>query len=72
MPGGFNLGLVMRQCIGIGKPQAPAGPARAALAVLIAVWARLEAIGDVRDLRPVDDARLLLARHRFELLPVAS
>ena len=70
--GGFNLGLVMRQCIGIGKPRRLQGQLAAALAVLIAVWTRLEATGDVRDLRSVDDARLLVARHRFELLPVAS
>jgi transposase len=70
--GGFNLGLVMRQCIGIGKPRRLQGRLAAALAVLIAVWARLEAIADIRDLRSVDDPPLLVARHRFELLPVAS
>jgi transposase len=70
--GGFNLGLVMRQCLGIGKPRRLQGRLAAALAVLIAVWARLEAIGDARELRSVDDAPWLGARHRFELLPVAS
>jgi len=69
--GGFNLGLLMRQCLGIGKPRRLQGRLAAALAVLIAVWGRLAAIGDDRDRRSVDDAPLFVARHRCELLPVA-
>ena len=70
--GGFNLGLLMRQCIGIGKPRRLQGRLAAALAVLIAVWARLTAIGEARDPRSVENAPLWVVRHRFELLPVPS
>ena len=69
--GAFNLGLLMRQCMGIGKPRRLQGRLAAALAVLITMWGRLEAIGADRDRRSEDDALLLIARHRFELLPVA-
>jgi transposase len=69
--GGFNLGLLMRQCFGIGKPRRLQGRLAAALAVLIAVWGRPAATEDDRDRRSVDDALLFVARHRFELLPVA-
>jgi transposase len=69
--GGFNLGLLMRQCLGIGKPRRLQGRLAAALAVLIAVWDRLAALGDDCDWRSVDHAPLFVARHRFELLPVA-
>jgi len=69
--GGFNLGLVMRQSLGIGKPRRLQGRLAAALAVLIAVWARFPAIWGVDDLRVTDVFPLLPARHRVELLPVA-
>lgn len=69
--GGFNLGLLMRRDMGIGKPRRLQGRLAAALAVLIAVWGRLAAVGDDRDRRSVDDAPLFVARHRFELLSVA-
>jgi transposase len=70
--GGFNLGLVMRQCLGIGKPRRLQGRLAAAVAVLIAMWARIAAMSAVGDWRSVDDAPLSIAHHRFELLPVAS
>ena len=70
--GGFNLGLLMRQCLGLGKPRRLQGRLAAAMAVLIAVWARLDAIRAIRDRRFVDEAPLSVARHRLELLPVAS
>jgi transposase len=69
--GGFNLGLLMRRCMGIGKPRCLQGRLATVLTVLIAVWVRLEATGDDRDRQSADDAPLLVARHRFELLPVA-
>ena len=42
--GGFNLGLAMRQCLGLGKPRRLQGLAAAAMIVFIAMWARLQAI----------------------------
>jgi len=70
--GGFNLGLLMRWCFGVGKPRRLQGRVAAAIAVLIAVRARLDAIRVIRDRRSVDEAPLSVARHRLELLPVAA
>ena len=42
--GGFNLGLAMRQHLGIGTPRRLQGRAAGVLAVFIAVWARLGAL----------------------------
>jgi transposase len=70
--GGFNLGLLMRWCFGVRKPRRLQGRVAAAIAVLIAVRARLDAIRAICDRRSVDDAPLSVARHRLELLPVAS
>jgi transposase len=70
--GGFNLGLLMRWCFGVGKPRRLQGRVAAAIAVLIAVRARLDAIRVIRDRRSVDEAPLSVAGHRLELLPVAA
>jgi hypothetical protein len=69
--GGFNLGLVMRQCLGIGKPRCLQGRLEAVLAVVIALWAPIGAPGVGRDRRSADQSRLPTSSHRFELLPVA-
>ena len=70
--GGFNLGLAMRPCLGIGTPRRLQGRAAAALSVFIAVWASLEAILGGDDPGFVDRSPLASPRHRFELLPVAA
>ena len=70
--GGFNLGLAMRQRLGIGKPRRLQGRAAAAMSVFIAVWAHLEAIWGGDNPGFVDRSSLPLPRHRFELLPVAA
>ena len=70
--GGFNLGLAMRQCLGIGKPRRLQGRAAAAMSVFIAVWAHLEAIWGGDNPGFVDRSSLASPRHRFELLPVAA
>lgn len=70
--GGFNLGLVMRQFLGIGKPRRLQGRLAAVLAVLIALWARLAALGALGDRRLGDNAPLLGGRHRLAWLPVVS
>ena len=70
--GGFNLGLAMRQCLGIGKPRRLQGRAAAATSVFIAVWAHLEAIWGGDNPGFVDRSSLASPRHRFELLPVAA
>ena len=70
--GGFNLGLAMRQCLGLGKPRRLQGLAAAAMIVFIAMWARLQAIWGGDDPGCVDRSPLSSPRHRFELLPVAA
>jgi transposase len=69
--GGFNLGLVMRPCLGVGKPRRLQGRLGAALAVLLTLWARLGAAGPGDDPRSADESRWPTLSHRFELLPVA-
>ena len=69
--GGFNfLGLAMRQCLGIGTPRCLQGRRAAAMAVVIAVWARLDALWRNHEPSFVDRSRCSSPRHRFELLPV--
>ena len=70
--GGFNLGLAMRQCLGLGKPRRLQGLAAATMIVFIAMWARLQAIWGGDDPGCVDRSPLSSLRHRFELLPVAA
>jgi transposase len=69
--GGFNLGLLMRQCLGVGKPRCLEGRLAAALAVVITLWARLDATRTGDGLPSAEEARLPTVSHRFELLPVA-
>ena len=52
--GGFNLGLAMRQCLGIGTPRRLQGRAAGVLAVFIAVWARLGTLWENHEPRFVD------------------
>ena len=70
--GGFNLGLAMRQHLGIGTPRRLQGRAAGVLAVLIAVWARLGALWGNHEPRFVDRSPWSSPRHCFELLPVAA
>lgn len=69
---GFNLGLVMRQWLGIGKPRRLQGRLAAALALCIAAWARITARWGAGDPRSAPRSPLSSSRHRFERLPVAS
>ena len=64
--GGFNfLGLAMRQCLGIGTPRCLQGRSAGALAVVIAVWARLDALWGNREPSFVDRSPWSSPRHRF-------
>ena len=71
--GGFNLGLVMRHLIGVGTPRGLQGRLAAAIAVVVALWTRLE---DMVDRRSAGNRSIrrhaFTPSHRFELLPVAS
>ena len=69
--GGFNfLRLAMRQCLGLGTPRRLQGRAAGALAVFIAVRARLDALWRNHEPSFVDRSPWSSPRHRFELLPV--
>ena len=70
--GGFNLGLVMRQCLGVGKPRRLQGRLAAAWTVVIALWAHIDAIWGIGDSRSAHRSPSSSSRHRIERLPVAS
>ena len=40
--GGFNLGLVMRHLIGVGTPRGLQGRLAAVIAIVVALWTRLD------------------------------
>ena len=69
---GFNLALLMRSLIGIGTPRSLQGRLAALVAVVIALWTRLE--DHWRDLGTpsVDHASDFTPQHRFELRPVGT
>ena len=70
--GGFNLALLMRSLIGIGTPRSLQGRLAALVAVVIALWTRLE--DHWRDLGTpsVDHASDFTPQHRFELRPLIA
>ena len=70
--GGFNLGLVMRQCLGVGTPRRLQGRLAAAWTVVIALWAHIDAIWGIGDSRSAHRSPCSSSRHRIERLPVAS
>ena len=43
--GGFNLGLVMRSLVGVGTPRSLQGHLATVVALVIALWTRVEAAG---------------------------
>jgi transposase len=70
--GGFNLGLVMRQLIGVGTPRGLQGRLAAAMAVVVALWTVVEDMRITIAWQPVDTHPACTPSHRLELLPVAS
>jgi Transposase DDE domain len=70
--GGFNLGLVMRHLIGVGTPRGLQGRLAAAMAVVVALWTRVEDMRIPIAGQPVDPRDAFTPSHRFELLPIAS
>jgi transposase len=67
--GGFNLGLVMRQLIGVGTPRGLQGRLAATIAALVALWSLVNAHWTFAGARPSDLPRAFTPRHRHELLP---
>ncbi len=54
--GGFNLGLVRRQCCGLGTPRSLQGRRCAALTTLLALWTHLVRLWDLSEPRSIDHA----------------
>ena len=70
--GGFNLGLVMRQLIGVGTPRGLQGRLAAVIAALVALWSLVNAHWTFVGALPSDPPRVFTPRHRHELLPAVS
>ena len=70
--GGFNLGLVMRQLIGVGTPRGLQGRLAAVIAALVALWSLVNAHWTFVGALPSDAPRDFTPRHRHELLPAVS
>ena len=70
--GGFNLGLVMRQLIGVGTPRGLQGRLAAVIAALVALWSLVNAHWAFVGALPSDRPRDFTPRHRHELLPAVS
>ena len=70
--GGFNLGLVMRQLIGVGTPRGLQGRLATVIAALVALWSLVNAHWTFVGVLPSDPPRDFTPRHRHELLPAVS
>jgi transposase len=70
--GGFNLGLVMRQLIGVGTPRGLQGRLAAVIAALVALRSLVNAHWALVVAVPSDLPRDFTPRHRHELLPAVS
>jgi transposase len=68
--GGFNLGLVMRQLIGLGTPRGLQGRLAHVCAAIFALWTRAWSLGDGSDMRSTESAPVFTSFRHFELLPV--
>ena len=70
--GGFNLGLVMRSLVGVGTPRSLQGHLATVVALVIALWTRVE--GRWRDHHTLsnDHTSVFAPHHRFELLPAGA
>jgi transposase len=69
---GFNLGLVMRQLIGLGTPRGLQGRLAAVLALVIALWTRVVECGSSATTPSANDSSAFMPDHLFELLPVGA
>jgi len=70
--GGFNLGLVMRQLIGLGTPRGLQGRLAAVLALIVALCTRIGEFSRGDTLASADQSSAFMPDHRFELLPVGA
>jgi transposase len=70
--GGFNLGLFMRTCFGIGTPRGLQGRLAVIVALIVAVWARATDRGPAVNTPAADHRPSFMPHHRFELLPAGA
>jgi transposase len=70
--GGFNLGLAMRQLIGLGTPRGLQGRLAAVLAFVFALWTCIVKLWRGRTTRSADHSSAFSPDHGFELLPVGA
>ena len=70
--GGFNLGLVMRQLIGLGTPRGLQGRVTAVLALIVLLWTRIVELWRGGMPLSADHSSAFTPDHCFELLPVGA
>ena len=70
--GGFNLGLVMRQLIGLGTPRGLQGRLTAVLALVVVLWTRIVELWRGAMPPSADHSSAFTPDHCFELLPVGA
>ena len=70
--GGFNLGLVMRQWIGLGTPRGLQGRLTAVLALVVGLWTRIVEFWRGGMPPSADHSSAFTPDHCFELLPVGT
>jgi transposase len=70
--GGFNLGLVMRQLIGLGTPRGLQGRLAAVLALVVALWTRIVELWRGGTAPSADHSSGFTPDHGFDLLPVGA
>src|SRR5882672_106053 len=69
---GFNLGLVMRQLIGLGTPRGLQGRLTAVLALVVVLWTRIVEFWRGGMPPSADHSSAFTPDHCFELLPVGT
>ena len=70
--GGFNVGLLMRTLVGIGTPRGLQGRLAAGVALVIALWTRVQRRWRDHGTPAADHSSVLTPHHRFEPLPVGA
>ena len=70
--GGFNLGFLMRSLVGVGTPRSLQGHLATIVALVIALWTRVERRWRDHHTPSDDQASVFTPNHRFELLPVGA
>ena len=70
--GGFNLGLLMRSLVGVGTPRSLQSHLATIVALVIALWTRVERRWRDHHTPSDDQASVFTPNHRFELLPVGA